>query len=52
LDLAVGSKGLRPYAPDGRYPVKRYFIYRNHDEMEADRVRWTVEAMIERARNG
>jgi len=31
---------------------KGIFIYRSHDEMEADRLRWTVDAMVERARNG
>jgi hypothetical protein len=31
---------------------KGIFIYRNHEEMEADRLRWTIEAMLERARNG
>ncbi|WP_437633172.1 hypothetical protein [Sorangium sp. So ce854] len=31
---------------------KGIFIYRNHEEMEADRLRWTVEAMIERAQHG
>ena len=25
MDLAVGSKGLRPYAPGGRYPRLRSF---------------------------
>ncbi len=31
---------------------KGIFIYRNHEEMEADRLRWTVEAMVERAKHG
>jgi hypothetical protein len=31
---------------------KGIFRYRNHEEMEADRLRWTVEAMVERARHG
>ena len=31
---------------------KGVFIYRTHEEMEADRLRWTVEAMVERARGG
>ncbi|WP_437497280.1 hypothetical protein [Sorangium sp. So ce1099] len=31
---------------------KGIFVYRNHAEMEADRLRWTVDAMIERARHG
>jgi hypothetical protein len=30
---------------------KGIFIYRSHAEMDADRLRWTVEAMVERARN-
>jgi hypothetical protein len=31
---------------------KGIFVYRNHAEMDADRLRWTVEAMVERARRG
>ena len=31
---------------------KGVFIYRSNEEMEADRLRWTVEAMVERARHG
>jgi hypothetical protein len=31
---------------------KGIFFYRSHEEMEADRLRWTVEAMIERAKHG
>ncbi|WP_437949131.1 hypothetical protein WME98_52625 [Sorangium sp. So ce296] len=31
---------------------KGIFVYRSHAEMEADRLRWTVDAMIERARRG
>jgi hypothetical protein len=31
---------------------KGVFIYRSHEEMEADRLRWTVEAMVEHARRG
>lgn len=31
---------------------KGIFIYRNHEEMEADRLKWTVEAMVERASHG
>jgi hypothetical protein len=30
---------------------KGLFLYRSHAEMDADRLRWTVEAMVERARN-
>lgn len=30
---------------------KGIFIYRSHEEMEADRLRWTIEAMVERARD-
>jgi hypothetical protein len=30
---------------------KGIFLYRSHAEMDADRLRWTVEAMVERARN-
>lgn len=28
---------------------KGVFIYNSHDEMEADRLRWTIDAMVERA---
>jgi len=31
---------------------KGVFIYRSHEEMQADRLRWTVEAMVARARHG
>jgi len=31
---------------------KGIFIYRSHDEMDADRLRWTVEAMVDVARHG
>ena len=31
---------------------KGVFIYSSHAEMDADRLRWTVEAMVERARHG
>lgn len=31
---------------------KGIFIYRSHEEMEADRMRWTVEAVVERASKG
>jgi hypothetical protein len=30
---------------------KGIFLYQSHAEMEADRLRWTVEAMVERARD-
>jgi hypothetical protein len=40
-----GLARYRTRAPKG------IFIYRSHGEMDADRVRWTVEAMVERARN-
>lgn len=29
---------------------KGIFRYRNHEEMEADRLRWTVDAMVHRAK--
>jgi hypothetical protein len=38
--------GYRTRAPKG------IFLYRSHAEMDADRLRWTVEAMVARARNG
>lgn len=31
---------------------KGIFIYFSHEEMDADRMRWTVEAMTERASHG
>jgi len=31
---------------------KGIFIYRSHDEMEADRLRWTVQAIVEHERRG
>jgi hypothetical protein len=31
---------------------KGIFIYSSHEEMEADRMRWTVEAIVDRARHG
>jgi hypothetical protein len=36
----------RTRAPKGVY------VYRSHAEMDADRLRWTVDAMVERARHG
>jgi hypothetical protein len=31
---------------------KGVFIYHSHDEMEADRLRWTVQAIVEHERRG
>jgi hypothetical protein len=31
---------------------KGIFLYRSHEEMEADRLRWTVEAIVETERRG
>jgi hypothetical protein len=31
---------------------KGVFLYDNHEQMDADRLRWTVEAMVDRARHG
>jgi hypothetical protein len=31
---------------------KGVFIYRSHEEMDADRMRWTVEAIVARERDG
>lgn len=31
---------------------KGVFIYRSHEEMAADRLRWTVDAIVDRERNG
>lgn len=31
---------------------KGIFIYRSHEEMDADRLRWTVEAIVEHERHG
>ena len=30
---------------------KGVFVYRSHEEMNEDRMRWTVEAIVERARH-
>jgi hypothetical protein len=30
---------------------KGVFLYRTHEEMEADRLRWTVDAMVQRQRH-
>jgi hypothetical protein len=30
---------------------KGIFVYRSHAEMNADRLRWTVDAMVEQARS-
>ena len=37
---------VRTCAPKG------VFVYRSHDEMEADRMRWTVQAIVEHERRG
>jgi hypothetical protein len=31
---------------------KGIFIYQSHEEMEADRLRWTVQAIVENDRGG
>ena len=31
---------------------KGVFIYHSHEEMEADRLRWTVQAIVEHERRG
>jgi hypothetical protein len=31
---------------------KGVFIYRSHEEMDADRMRWTVEAVVTHERHG
>jgi hypothetical protein len=31
---------------------KGIFLYWSHAEMDADRLRWTVQAMVDRARDG
>ena len=38
--------GYRTAAPKG------VFIYRSHEEMDADRLRWTVDAVVEQHRDG
>lgn len=43
-EALAAMAGYRTRAPKG------LFVYRNHAEMDADRLRWTVEAMVERAR--
>ena len=32
--------------------TKGIFIYRSHEEMDADRLRWTVQAIVEHERRG
>ena len=36
----------------GTCAPKGVFIYRCHEEMEADRLRWTVQAIVEHERRG
>jgi hypothetical protein len=31
---------------------KGIFVYRNHEDMDADRLRWAVEAIVERQSRG
>jgi hypothetical protein len=63
IHLTVGRRRARDAGmPDARVralmaQMARYrtrapkgvFVYRSHEEMEADRVRWLVQAMIEKA---
>jgi hypothetical protein len=44
-EMLTAMAQYRTRAPKG------IFVYRSHAEMDADRLRWTVEAMVERARN-
>lgn len=64
IRLTVGRRAPRSTAPDAaarsawtqmaqyrtRAP-KGVFFYDSHQAMEADRLRWTVEAMVEKARS-
>jgi len=55
LGLPPPAASRQALAEMARYRTrapKGVFLYTNHDEMEADRLRWTVEAMVARARGG
>ena len=45
-DALAAMARYRTRAPKG------LFLYRSHAEMDADRLRWALDAMVERARNG
>ena len=45
-EALIAMARYRTRAPKG------IFVYRSHAEMAADRLRWTVDAMLERARHG
>lgn len=55
IDQPPTEEAQRALASLQRYRTrapKGVFLYASHEEMEADRLRWTVEAMVERAKNG
>lgn len=49
---AAAREALKAMAQYRTRAPKGIFVYRSHAEMEADRLRWTVDAMVERARDG
>lgn len=48
---ARDREALSTLARERTHAPKGVFIYRNHEEMNADRLRWTVLAMVEQARD-
>ena len=49
------AEARRALATMARYQTaapKGVFIYATHEEMDRDRMRWTVDAMVARARRG
>ncbi len=52
LPSAAARSALTAMAQYRTRAPKGIFFYRNHEEMDADRLRWTVEAMVERAKRG
>jgi hypothetical protein len=49
--LTAGDRALMSEMAQYRTRApKGVFIYRSHAEMEADRLRWLVDAMLEKAR--
>jgi len=47
---AEARAALESLQPRRTRAPKGIFLYANHEEMDADRLRWTVAAMVERAR--
>jgi hypothetical protein len=48
---ARAREALASLSPSVTCAPKGIFFYRTHEEMDADRLRWTVQAMVDRARN-